>query len=92
MLYHENRRRGVRIACVCPPPVATPLLEQATSKPRLLDEMPPIQPGEVLDAIERSLAKGELFVFPGRRSKLSWRLRRWLPGRVWRHMHRLEGI
>ena len=92
VLYHENRRRGVRIACVCPPPVATPLLEQATSKPRLLDEMPPIQPGQVLDAIERSLAKGELFVFPGWRSKLSWRLRRWLPGRVWRHMHRLEGI
>jgi len=45
-----------------------------------------------LDAIERSLAKGELFVFPGRRTKLSWRLRRWLPGRVWRHLHRLEGI
>ena len=92
VLYHENRQRGVRIACVCPPPVATPLLEQATSKPRLLDEMPPIQPEEVLDAIERSLEKGKLFVFPGRRTKLSWRLRRWLPGRVWRHLHRLEGI
>ncbi len=92
VLYHENRQRGVRIACVCPPPVATPLLAQATSKPRLLDEMAPIQPEEVLDAIERSLAKDELFVFPGRRTKLSWRLRRWLPGRVWRHLHRLEGI
>ncbi len=92
VLYHENRERGVRIACVCPPPVATPLLEQATSKPRLLEELPPIQPGEVLDATERSLEKGELFVFPGRRSRLSWRLRRWLPGRVWRHLHRLEGI
>jgi NAD(P)-dependent dehydrogenase (short-subunit alcohol dehydrogenase family) len=92
VLYHENRRRGVRIACVCPPPVATPLLEQATSKPRLLEELAPIQPGAVLDAIERSLEKGELFVFPDRRSKLSWRLRRWLPGRVWRRLHQLEGL
>jgi NAD(P)-dependent dehydrogenase (short-subunit alcohol dehydrogenase family) len=92
VLYHENRQRGVRIACVCPPPVATPLLEQAVSKPRLLDETPPIQPGEVLDAIERSLKKGELFVFPGSGSRRSWRLRRWLPGRVWRHLHQLEGI
>jgi short-subunit dehydrogenase len=82
----------VRIACVCPPSVATPLLDQATSKPRLLEELPPIQPQQVLDAIERSLEKGELFVFPGWRSKLSWRLRRWLPGRVWRHLHRLEGL
>jgi NAD(P)-dependent dehydrogenase (short-subunit alcohol dehydrogenase family) len=92
VLYHENRRRGVRFACVCPPPVATPLLEQATSKPRLLDQLPPIQPGKVLKAVERSLEKGELFVFPDWRSKLSWRLRRWLPGRVWRHLHRLENL
>ena len=24
ILYHENRNRGVRFACVCPPPVRTP--------------------------------------------------------------------
>jgi short-subunit dehydrogenase len=30
VLHHENRDKGVRIIAVCPPPVATPLLEQAT--------------------------------------------------------------
>jgi NAD(P)-dependent dehydrogenase (short-subunit alcohol dehydrogenase family) len=29
VLYHQNRNRGVRFACVCPPPVSTPLLKQA---------------------------------------------------------------
>jgi hypothetical protein len=29
VLYHENRNRGIRFACVCPPPVNTPPLEQA---------------------------------------------------------------
>jgi NAD(P)-dependent dehydrogenase (short-subunit alcohol dehydrogenase family) len=37
VLYHENRGKGVRIIAVCPPPVATPLLEQATSKPKVLE-------------------------------------------------------
>ena len=36
VLYHENRNRGVRFASVCPPPVATPLLDQAKSQPKLL--------------------------------------------------------
>lgn len=93
VLYHENRGRGVRFACVCPPPVATPLLDQgkATAWPKLLDRMPPLEPQSVLDAIEKALEKGELFVFPGRGTKLAWRLRRWLPGLTWREVHRVEG-
>lgn len=92
VLHHENRGRGVRVACVCPPPVATPLLDQALSKPRLLEQTPPIAPELVLDAIERSLERGELFVFPGRGSKLAWRVRRFLPGLMWRRLHGIEGF
>ncbi len=91
VLYHENRGRGLRIACVCPPPVATPLLDQAKSKPKALEGWPPMQPGDVLDAIEAALEAGRLWVFPGRGTSFVWRLRRFVPGLMWRTAHRLEG-
>jgi NAD(P)-dependent dehydrogenase (short-subunit alcohol dehydrogenase family) len=93
VLHHENRGRGVRIACVCPPPVATPLLDQAVSKPRILERMgKPIAPATVLDAIEASLESGRLFVFPGRGTRLAVLLRRFAPGLVWRSVHWAEGF
>lgn len=92
VLYHENRGRGVRFACVCPPPVATPLLKQAEDNvwPKIFDEAPPIEPQAVLDAIETTLEKDSLWAFPGRGTSLLWRMRRWLPGLVWSRMHRIE--
>jgi len=91
VLYHENRGRGVRIIAVCPPPVATPLLDQATSKPRILEMGKPIPPGRVLDAIERDLAKGKPFCFPTAQTKLAQVMRRFAPGLVWWMVHRVEG-
>jgi NAD(P)-dependent dehydrogenase (short-subunit alcohol dehydrogenase family) len=92
VLYHENRGRGVRIACVCPPPVSTPLLDQAVSKPKILEQGPPIRPEEVLAAIETTLEKDALWVFPGRGSALVWRMRRLLPDLLWARLRRLEGF
>lgn len=92
VLYHETRGKGVRIACVCPPPVDTPLLDQAMSKPKVLEQMSPISPEQVLDAIEDGLEKGRLWVFPGRGTKTTWRLRRFVPGLLWAGMHRTEGF
>jgi NAD(P)-dependent dehydrogenase (short-subunit alcohol dehydrogenase family) len=91
VLHHENRGRGVRIIAVCPPPVATPLLEQATSKPKMLEIGKPIPPGQVLDAIERDLAKGRPFCFPTAQTKLAQLMRRFAPGLVWSMVHRVEG-
>jgi NAD(P)-dependent dehydrogenase (short-subunit alcohol dehydrogenase family) len=91
VLHHENRGRGVRILAVCPPPVATPLLEQATSKPKVLEMGKPIPPGRVLDAIERDLAKGRPFCFPTAQTKLAQLMRRFAPGLVWSMVHRVEG-
>jgi len=90
VLHHENRGRGVRICCVCPPPVRTPLLDQATSQPGVLADARPIEPEVVLDAIEAALEKGRLWVFPGRGTALVWRIRRVLPGLVWARIARLE--
>jgi NAD(P)-dependent dehydrogenase (short-subunit alcohol dehydrogenase family) len=92
VLYQENRGRGVRFACVCPPPVATPLLLQAKSKPKSLESMPPIPPEKVLDAIERALERGRLMVYPDFASALVVRLRRFLPGLVWSNLRRIEGL
>jgi NAD(P)-dependent dehydrogenase (short-subunit alcohol dehydrogenase family) len=92
VLYHENRNKGVRFACVCPPPVATPLLDQAKSKPKVLEGLPPIAPETVLDAIERDLDRGRLMVYPNTTAKLAIWMRRLVPGLAWRGAHRTEGI
>ena len=91
VLHHENRGKGVRIIAVCPPPVATPLLDQATSKPKVLEMGKPIPPGQVLDAIEWDLAKGKPFCFPTAQTKFAQIMRRLAPGLVWSMVHRVEG-
>jgi NAD(P)-dependent dehydrogenase (short-subunit alcohol dehydrogenase family) len=94
ILYHENRNRGVRFACVCPPPVATPLLQQGrdTFWPKVLDQAPPIEPGEVLAAIETTLEKDRFWVYPGRGTSFSVLLRRLFPKTVWKYVHKIEGV
>lgn len=91
VLYHENRGKGVQFACVCPSQVDTPLLAQATSKPKILQTgPPPMQPDAVLDAVERALARGKFWVFPGLHTQLGWRLRRFLPALMWKIDHDAE--
>ena len=91
-LWQENRDRGVRFACVCPPPVATPMLDDAASRPKVLDAQPPIAPAEVLDAVDRALERGEFWVFPGRGTRAGWRARRLVPDLVWRRLRKVEGL
>jgi NAD(P)-dependent dehydrogenase (short-subunit alcohol dehydrogenase family) len=93
-LYHENRDSGIRFACVCPPAVATPLLQQGrdTAWPKMLDNAgPPLAPGQVIDAIETSLDKGKFFVYPTRDAKIGVFMRRLFPGLIWKQVHQVEG-
>jgi len=94
VLYHENRDSGVRFTCVCPPVVATPLLDQGreTVWPKIFDETPALEPQEVLDEIERSLDAGKFWVFPGKGTMIGWRLRRFIPEVLWKRMHKVEGV
>jgi NAD(P)-dependent dehydrogenase (short-subunit alcohol dehydrogenase family) len=94
VLYQELRGSGVRVVCVCPPMVATPLLEQAKSTvwPKLFNVLPAISPESVLDKIERGLRGKGLWVFPGPVTGLSWRLRRWLPKSIWWAVRKIEGL
>ncbi len=95
VLYHENINSGVRFACVCPPAVATPLLKQVAADdwPKMLDNQgDPLEPAEVIDAIEKCLAKGQFFVYPNRDSKIGVLMRRLFPGLVWKQVHQVEGF
>lgn len=94
VLAHENQDQGVRFACVCPPAVNTPLLQQAvdTVWPKILDENPPIKPEEVLDAIEVALEKKQFWVLPGKGTRIGYIMRRLFPAAIWKHIHKVEGI
>ena len=94
-LYHENRNSGVRFACVCPPAVATPLLQQGrdTAWPKMLETTgSPIAPKVVIDAVEQCLAKGKFFVYPTRDAKIGAFIRRLFPGLIWKQVHQVEGF
>jgi short-subunit dehydrogenase len=93
VLWHENRNSGVKILCVCPPVVETPMLGQMVGRAQdMLEDAPRIQPEEVLDAIEEGLEQGRLWVFPGRGTTAAWRIRRWFPGLLWKRIHSAAGI
>lgn len=92
VLYHENRNKGVRIVCVCPPPVKTPLLNQVTSNPKTMDLAKFLTPDQVIDAIESGIEAGKFFVFPGKEAIWHVRARRFIPDLLWKQMHKIEGI
>jgi NAD(P)-dependent dehydrogenase (short-subunit alcohol dehydrogenase family) len=93
VLYHENRGSGVQILCVCPGGVDTPLRAQGLSKPKILETGPPPQsPESVMDAVERAIGKGRLFVFARWQTRAGYFLRRFLPRVMWWIDHRTEGF
>ncbi|MFC5802608.1 SDR family NAD(P)-dependent oxidoreductase [Streptomyces formicae] len=80
-LTGECQGLGIRVVCVCPPLVETPMAEWARhTHPELLGQARGIAPSDVLDAVERTLAVRGLYVFPGRGTTALWRARRLAPG------------
>jgi NADP-dependent 3-hydroxy acid dehydrogenase YdfG len=94
VLHHEHRDSDVKILCVCPPPVKTPLLDQArdTVWPKVFDQGDHIEAKDVLAAINQAIADDELFVFPGKGTRFGQRLRRWFPNMLWNNVHKTEGF
>ena len=94
ILAHEHMDSNVKVLCVCPPPVNTPLLDQArdTVWPKVFDQGEHITSEDVLVAIDNAIKKDEIFVFPGKETRLGQRMRRWMPNRLWKGIHKLEGF
>jgi short-subunit dehydrogenase len=94
VLHHEHKDSDVKILCVCPPPVKTPLLDQArdTVWPKVFDQGEAIEAKDVLAAIDKSIEADELFVFPGKGTLMGQRLRRWFPDLLWNNVHKTEGF
>lgn len=93
VLAQENRGRGVRFCCVCPPMVDTPLLDQAraTVWPKIFSFTPPLSPDGVLDAIEKALRRGRFWVFPGPLTGVALWLRRFSSTLNWWLARKIEG-
>jgi NAD(P)-dependent dehydrogenase (short-subunit alcohol dehydrogenase family) len=81
VLAAEYRGSGVKIRCVCPGRVDTPLYRRlAAEDPAAVANHRSITPASVIvDAVERSLAGDDLFVFPGTVAKVGIKLRRHFP-------------
>jgi NAD(P)-dependent dehydrogenase (short-subunit alcohol dehydrogenase family) len=91
ILWQENRGRGVRVVCVCPGAVDTPLLDQASPRTKVVRTTSRIRPERVLDDIERCLERGRFWVFANWQSRSGWYLRRFTPRLMWWINHRIEG-
>jgi NAD(P)-dependent dehydrogenase (short-subunit alcohol dehydrogenase family) len=96
VLWHENLNSGVRFCCVCPPAVATPLLNQGkeTTWPKLMqqNEGEELAPATVLAAIEEDLGKGNFWCMVTGQARLGYRMRRFFPNLVWKNIHKVEGF
>lgn len=80
VLVKEYGGRGVKIRCVCPSQVDTPQFRKiAEQDPAAVAHQKGMPPGLVLDAVERSLARDELFVFPGAAARFGVAAKRHVP-------------
>ena len=95
VLWQENRDSGVKFICVCPPAVATPLLNQGkeTTWPKLMQqsEGKELAPETVLAAVESDLEKGNFWCMVTGQARIGWFMRRWFPNVVWNNIHKVEG-
>jgi NAD(P)-dependent dehydrogenase (short-subunit alcohol dehydrogenase family) len=88
-LHQEHRQAGVRMVCVCPPPVDTPMGGDLEALPAGMSSPARLAPELVLDEVERALESGRFWVFPGRGTRtVSW-VRRAAPQLLWRRLHAL---
>ncbi len=93
VLHQEHIDSAIRFACVCPPAVKTPLMDQLSEEGRfLIDQLPKwaqLTPDKVLDATEKALDKGKFWVMPGI-AKGSAAYYRLAPNLFWKGFQKLD--
>lgn len=78
-LWMENRDQGVSFHCVCPPAVDTPMLPDFFAEEGKRRRSMAIAPSDVIDEIERAVARERFLVLPTSLAKILWRTRRHTP-------------
>jgi NAD(P)-dependent dehydrogenase (short-subunit alcohol dehydrogenase family) len=95
-LAEEVAGEGVRVLCVCPPAVNTPLLsimlEGGAIPQRATRFVKPLSPEAVIDAMEEALASERVFLFPGPGTTAMWQARRFAPRLLRRVFRVLYGV
>lgn len=92
VLARETADLGLRVLCVCPPQVDTPLLQDLIAggavpeRTKVLRST--LQPADVVDGLEPALEGDKLYYFPGRGSTAMWRARRYAPDLTWKGIRR----
>lgn len=94
-LAMELAGSGIRLRCVCPAAVQTPMLDDIMAQgisERLKSLSPVATPEQVIDAIEASLARRHAgtYVFPRAPAKVLWHARRFVPGLLGRVVRRFS--
>ncbi len=92
VLAYELRGTGVKIATVRPSAVNTPLIDQATDAVKSLRDVAAkgqmAAPETIIDAIEKGLARGDMWIYPTADARaLQW-LRRFSPKLTWNLINR----
>ncbi len=96
VLIEEARGSGVAIHLVCPPMVATPLIDQArqTSNPNSLKQATEqnlfADPEDVVERVERAIAARTEIVFPTGVAKALYGARRLAPRLLWKVIRKSE--
>jgi short-subunit dehydrogenase len=80
IVRQELRGTGVKLTCVCPPSVATPLLDAMPASRATTERVKPLSTDQVVDAVESAVRHNRFWVFPDLTSKAVWRMRRLAPG------------
>lgn len=91
VLHHENTYTGIKVTCVCPPPVNTPLLRNAINVPKVLKSAPAVEPDFIIDAMEKAISNNSVFCFPGFKTKFAYFGRRMFPSLFWTMIVKIEG-
>ncbi|MFF2616184.1 SDR family NAD(P)-dependent oxidoreductase [Kitasatospora sp. NPDC058046] len=86
----EHRKDRIQVVCVCPPAVETPMLDRMRDdSPELMGRVRGLSTEAVLDSMDRALARGRLWAFPGRGTRAMWTARRLAPRLLGRTIGRL---
>lgn len=94
--YWENRGSGVRILLAAPPPVDTPLLDQAPVDATAISDTKAqgrtMTAEEMIDAIERDLEKGKPVCTGNTFGAMTVLMRRFIPTHLWKMALKANGL